>query len=291
MLHLEPSSSAHPSSISFANDPTQSVIAFPDPTTTSTTTTSSSTILNLFPTITTTTSSSSTIETASETAAVKNDSSSISSGGVAGIVVGVVAAAAIGLFALLFVRRKSKQRPMDNRRISSFGQAEFFAGPSPAAIPPAMTTITPPTYGSTHANNMMPYYDIQQQQAPPNSTFAPAPFIQQSPPPVQQQQQQHDDPFQRPPLGTYTVVSTYTPTLDDEITVHPGDHVQVYTEYDDGWCLGVNLTRGQQQGVFPKHCLLPESPSLASSHADGSSGGLAIDNKHLSKRGSSLYSG
>lgn len=62
----KPSSSAHPSSISFANDPTQSVIAFPDPTTTSTTTTSSSsTTLNLFPTITTTTSSSSTIETAS----------------------------------------------------------------------------------------------------------------------------------------------------------------------------------------------------------------------------------
>ncbi|KAI7882648.1 hypothetical protein K492DRAFT_111984, partial [Lichtheimia hyalospora FSU 10163] len=60
---------------------------------------------------------------------------------------------------------------------------------------------------------------------------------------------------QRPPLGTFTVVSTYTPTLDDEILVHPGDHVQVYTEYDDGWCLGVNLSRDYIRGVFPKHCI------------------------------------
>lgn len=112
----------------------------------------------------------------------------------------------------------------------------------------------------------------------------------------QQQQQHHDDPFQRPPLGTYTVVSTYTPTLDDEIMVHPGDHVQVYTEYDDGWCLGVNLSRDYIRGVFPS-TVLPQSPSLASTstHPDGSAassgGGLAVDNKHLSKRGSSLYSG
>ncbi|KAI7856160.1 hypothetical protein BDC45DRAFT_427330, partial [Circinella umbellata] len=71
---------------------------------------------------------------------------------------------------------------------------------------------------------------------------------------------------QHPPLGTYTVVSTYTPTLDDEIYVHPGDQVQVYTEYDDGWCLGSNLSRGNLRGVFPLHCIRPSSsPSLTSS--------------------------
>lgn len=53
----------------------------------------------------------------------------------------------------------------------------------------------------------------------------------------------------------YAVVSTYTPTLGDELEIQPGDKVSVLVEYDDGWCQGVNHTRGGLKGVFPKHCV------------------------------------
>ncbi|ORX92020.1 hypothetical protein K493DRAFT_316850 [Basidiobolus meristosporus CBS 931.73] len=54
---------------------------------------------------------------------------------------------------------------------------------------------------------------------------------------------------------TYTVVSTYTPTLGDELEIYPGDKVTVIVEYDDGWVQGINETRGRVKGVFPKHCV------------------------------------
>jgi len=53
----------------------------------------------------------------------------------------------------------------------------------------------------------------------------------------------------------YTVVSTYTPTLGDELEIQTGDKVVVLVEYDDGWCQGVNHSRGNSKGVFPKHCV------------------------------------
>ncbi|ORX88483.1 hypothetical protein K493DRAFT_319437 [Basidiobolus meristosporus CBS 931.73] len=54
---------------------------------------------------------------------------------------------------------------------------------------------------------------------------------------------------------TYTVVSTYTPTLGDELEVYPGDQVTILVEYDDGWVQGINESRGRIKGVFPKHCV------------------------------------
>ncbi|KAG2206224.1 hypothetical protein INT46_006392 [Mucor plumbeus] len=57
------------------------------------------------------------------------------------------------------------------------------------------------------------------------------------------------------PIGTFTIISSYRQNLDDELYIQPGDQVQIYTEYDDGWCLGINLTRGGSRGVFPQHCL------------------------------------
>ncbi|KAI8597820.1 hypothetical protein EDD21DRAFT_287328, partial [Dissophora ornata] len=57
------------------------------------------------------------------------------------------------------------------------------------------------------------------------------------------------------PLGTYTVVTIYTPALPDEIELGQGDSVTILQEYDDGWCMGVNNTRGGTKGVFPRHCV------------------------------------
>ncbi|KAI7824318.1 hypothetical protein BC939DRAFT_387450, partial [Gamsiella multidivaricata] len=57
------------------------------------------------------------------------------------------------------------------------------------------------------------------------------------------------------PLGTYNVVATYTPALADEIEIGLGDSVTILQEFDDGWCMGVNNTRGGAKGVFPRHCV------------------------------------
>lgn len=71
------------------------------------------------------------------------------------------------------------------------------------------------------------------------------------------------DLWQQQPIGTYTIVAAYTPTLNDEIDVQPGDQVQIFVEYDDGWCLGANITRGNVRGVFPKHCIVPPTPEMS----------------------------
>ncbi|KAI8641587.1 hypothetical protein BD408DRAFT_332484, partial [Parasitella parasitica] len=64
-------------------------------------------------------------------------------------------------------------------------------------------------------------------------------------------------------VGVFLVAATYTPTLSDEIDIQTGDQVEVLVEYDDGWCQGINLTRGNTKGVFPKHCI--DYPTLETS--------------------------
>jgi hypothetical protein len=56
------------------------------------------------------------------------------------------------------------------------------------------------------------------------------------------------------PTGTFRVVSSFMQTLEDELYIEIGDEIQIMTKYDDGWCLGVNLTRESVKGVFPVHC-------------------------------------
>ncbi|KAI9358832.1 hypothetical protein BD770DRAFT_387042 [Pilaira anomala] len=62
-------------------------------------------------------------------------------------------------------------------------------------------------------------------------------------------------PTQAGSVGVFQVAATYTPTLSDEIDIQTGDQVEVLVEYDDGWCQGINLSRGNAKGVFPKHCI------------------------------------
>lgn len=119
------------------------------------------------------------------------------------------------------------------------------AGSAPE--PMSATIITTPTTPE-HPDSLW-----QQQQPPP----PPQQQQQQSPPmmaaiPTMPSPQQH---HQQQVIGTYQVAAGYTPTLADEIEVRIGDHVQVLAEYDDGWCMGTNLTTGQQNGMFPMQCL------------------------------------
>ncbi|KAI7867667.1 hypothetical protein BDF14DRAFT_1800586 [Spinellus fusiger] len=70
-----------------------------------------------------------------------------------------------------------------------------------------------------------------------------------------------NNPFQQP-INTFTVVSTFIPNLDDELNIMPGDRVKLLIEYDDGWCFGINETRGNIEGVFPIHCIYPISSEV-----------------------------
>ncbi|KAJ1559742.1 hypothetical protein HK096_011242 [Nowakowskiella sp. JEL0078] len=49
------------------------------------------------------------------------------------------------------------------------------------------------------------------------------------------------------------------PTRKDEITVAVGDRVRIESTFQDGWCVGVNLTSGEH-GYFPQSCCVATPP-------------------------------
>lgn len=129
---------------------------------------------------------------------------------------------------------------------------------------------------SSNANSFTVPGTIQSSSAISASAFPPhAPY------------ERLDDPK---PVGTFTVISTYTPTLGDELDIQPGDKVTVLVEYDDGWVQGINESRGRQKGVFPKHCVdygQPYEDNNQSSMLGGGGGGGGGDKRV--KRVSSMY--
>lgn len=79
---------------------------------------------------------------------------------------------------------------------------------------------------------------------------------------------QQQGPFADPATEgkTYIVTRTFEPSMPDELVIYPGDKIQIVVPYDDGWCLGCNLSaamrEGQQpnanaapRGVFPRDCV------------------------------------
>ncbi|KAI8579552.1 hypothetical protein K450DRAFT_241510 [Umbelopsis ramanniana AG] len=164
-----------------------------------------------------------------------------SSGGISSAAIGGIAAMAvivvIGAGAFFMLRRK-RQRNQTQKRNTTMSVDPFTMG-----------------FGS---NNPPPPAHYQQQpmqsHAMTDTSFAqPPPMLSQPVPvpmppaaPVEAESQ---------PLGTYTVISTYTPTLGDELEIQPGDRVEILVEYDDGWVTGRNVSKGGVKGVFPKHCI------------------------------------
>ncbi|RUS18553.1 hypothetical protein BC937DRAFT_88628 [Endogone sp. FLAS-F59071] len=90
------------------------------------------------------------------------------------------------------------------------------------------------------------------------------------------------------PIGTFTVLSTFTPSMPDELEVQLGDKVTVLTEYDDGWVTGINESRGRLRGVLPRTCLDYDTLSGGSkvSTADASGRGAK---RNSSRSGGSLH--
>ncbi|KAI8329756.1 hypothetical protein BC941DRAFT_442357 [Chlamydoabsidia padenii] len=224
------------------------------------------------------------------------------SGGAIGAIVAVIVILIGGLGAFIVLRRRRQKRMAARAGAMRDPYNEGFSSfPPPPAPPMAFTSPdqyhhnlpaaaitaagsapsnpyqpTSPTYPITAPNMIstptMPPANV----AAPVAATAAAANTDYSPQP--------GDIWQQPPIGTFTVLTTYTPTLSDEIDVQPNDQVQIFEEYDDGWCLGINITRGQKRGVFPKHCVTPDDEPAhnPSSHS------LAISDP-AGKRISSLY--
>ncbi|KXS18395.1 hypothetical protein M427DRAFT_132752 [Gonapodya prolifera JEL478] len=52
------------------------------------------------------------------------------------------------------------------------------------------------------------------------------------------------------------VLRNFSPKQDDEIRLNVGDVVQVWEEYNDSWCKGLNVTTNRM-GMFPGGCVAP----------------------------------
>jgi hypothetical protein len=85
-------------------------------------------------------------------------------------------------------------------------------------------------------------------------------------------------PVAPPAAGQQILVvkRTFTPNLEDELSIVTGESVTVVAVYDDGWCKVRKLGAGGEEGVVPYECL--DNPALDT----------ARNNK--SNRTSSLYS-
>lgn len=235
---------------------------------------------------------------ASASAAAADDaqSSETLSGGAIAAIVAIVVIVVLGIVSYLIVRHRMKRKGMGNNRLTRFSMGPTYNATSGMGAAPqqpqpqqsfgystAMNNNPPPpmSSSSTYPDPFQPSPHIQQQQpvysspmqqpyAAPTAesmmaagTIAAAGSMQphQPPPPQQQNNTMTTMPGNnQPQQPIHTIVAGYTPALSDEIQVHPGDQVQIIAEYDDGWCLGMNLTTGQQQGVFPKHCFSPPEP-------------------------------
>ncbi|KAI9271344.1 hypothetical protein BY458DRAFT_456021 [Sporodiniella umbellata] len=225
-------------------------------------------------------------------------SSSSSTGAIAGGVVAAVAIIAIGLAALLFVRRKRRRELKQSRAARMSTRAdpytEGYSEPKPytdCQNQPVHDTnpvaLAPPPPMTAAPTKTVPAVMNEKGDQTNHGFYEPG--MTQHKETIEQQQQQYyqsqtsvADPApavpavvvsgesnQTPSLGTFTVIATYIPTLSDELEIEPGDRIELLVEYDDGWCQGINITRNYAKGVFPRHCIdYATAPSEKSSMND-----------------------
>jgi hypothetical protein len=193
----------------------------------------------MVPTQTPTLASSSSASSPSASAPASNSGGGISTAAIGGLTaMAIIVVIGAGAFFLL---RRSRRRNQFKKRANAMSVDPFTMGFG-SSNPP--TSQAPPM-----AAPLQQMYSQPTHPAPPtnDNTFPPpqAPAMAPVVPPA-------DEPK---PVGTYTVISTYTPTLGDELEIQPGDRVEVLVEYDDGWVTGRNISKGGVKGVFPKHCV------------------------------------
>ncbi|KAI9278083.1 hypothetical protein BY458DRAFT_503813 [Sporodiniella umbellata] len=201
------------------------------------------------------------IDRASASAAAATESmTSAPTGAIVGGIFGFLALLMIASAALLFVRRK-RRRELKRSRAANMTRVEpSYQDYTDEPLEPAMSS---PAVMTPMASVVAPMAT-----APINTTVM-APIMAPIVAPTAKNE----------PLGLYTVIATYTPTLSDELEIEPGDSIELLTEYDDGWCQGINLSKSNAKGVFPRHCI-DQAPPL---HP------LPSFEKERTKRVSSMY--
>ncbi|KAJ3117267.1 hypothetical protein HK098_006307, partial [Nowakowskiella sp. JEL0407] len=149
------------------------------------------------------------------------------------------------------IRKKTGGVPKNEIAVPTNGNiGSSYLTPAPVSV------ISPVAYGndgSTRGNNMvempqsmMQQNDTRQTQLSIATLNAPTAATQSYIP--------------TPSFTLLVAVEEFFPTLDDEIQLQVGDKVQVVEQYDDGWCIGKNLTSGEI-GAFPGACLSEEGKS------------------------------
>lgn len=173
--------------------------------------------------------------------AAEGSDSGGSSAGMIGGIVAIIAVVGLGAAAFLIVRKKKKARQNMRARMSS----------------------KPDPFTMGYGNNDPPAQNFP----PPSAYKAEAAFDNYQVTPISQS---NAEAIQSKPIaiGSYVVIATYIPTLSDELEIEPGDHIELLVEYDDGWCQGINMTKGNTKGVFPRHCI--DYATVPSNHAPNS---------------------
>jgi len=85
-------------------------------------------------------------------------------------------------------------------------------------------------------------------------------------------------PAKRDPKS-HAVIRAFIPTLDDELSISPGEYVRMLNSYDDGWALCENSAG--EKGMVPLECLDLTGDGKALDQDD--------DDQRFSKRASSLF--
>ncbi|KAG5220894.1 SH3 domain-containing protein [Salix suchowensis] len=168
-------------------------------------------------------------------------------GAIAGIVITVLVLAALTVFLVrkrVAANRQSRSRSWkDNLFSKGISSEKYNAGGAGYGREEGVGgTITP--YAFT------PQPQTQHKSTPSKSIpRVPVPAMPTTVVPT------HTDEWPRSPpvVNGRTVVSTFIPSLPDEMSISMGETVRVLAEYDDGWALCMN-GRGEQ-GMVPLECL------------------------------------
>ncbi|RCI06061.1 hypothetical protein CU098_012606 [Rhizopus stolonifer] len=182
-----------------------------------------------------------------------SSSSSSSSGGLIGGIIAAIAVVILGAAAFLVARKKKKARQLAHKAIKSDPFTMGFGNHDPLPSKQQENNFPPSSAYESKMNISFP--------TPPTTVTSPTPNI--------------------PIIGKFVVVATFVPTLSDELDIEPGDQIDLLVEYDDGWCQGINVTRGNQKGVFPRHCI--DFMTVQPPHRG------AVADVERSKRVSSMY--
>lgn len=195
----------------------------------------------------------------------------LSTGAIVGIVLSIVfilllASAFLIRKTLLKRRRRGGVQEIDWPAEKSFGE-RFVASPTPSGQTiggsgRARGTITP--YPFTAPTNVMassrPPITIPRVPPPPLvTTPPPVPTYYNAAPPSQRPPTQITGSLPQPQtrVDTYTVKSTFIPTLPDEMNIVAGDKVRVLSTFDDGWAL---CERNGERGMVPLECIVTNEP-------------------------------